>query len=83
MDFCNHRFGLKKICVCHISEKCFCICIGEVSDLFILGFLCLRGMETISRVGNSFKIILAPFEKGSALKGKNLLPMGANSFLLE
>ena len=22
-------------------------------------------------------------EKGSALKGKNLLPMGANSFLLE
>ena len=24
-----------------------------------------------------------PSEKGSTLKGKNLLPMGANSFLLE
>ena len=27
--------------------------------------------------------ILPPFKKGSALKEKNLLPLGANSFLLE
>ena len=29
------------------------------------------------------KIDFAPTYKGSALKGKNLLPMGANSFFLE
>ena len=33
--------------------------------------------------GNSVKIVLPPFRKGSTLKGKNLLPLGANSFLLE
>ena len=29
------------------------------------------------------KYIFLPFEKGSSLKEKNLLPLGANSFLLE
>ena len=29
------------------------------------------------------KIVCLPSEKGSILKGKNLLPQGANSFLLE
>ena len=29
------------------------------------------------------KIVLLPSEKWSILKGKNLLPLGANSFLLE
>ena len=29
------------------------------------------------------KLFFSPSEKGSTLKGKNLLPMGANSFLLE
>ena len=33
--------------------------------------------------GNSGKIVLSSTKKGSTLKGKNLLPMGANSFLLE
>ena len=33
--------------------------------------------------GDNSVIDFACFEKGSALKGKNLLPMGANSFLLE
>ena len=32
---------------------------------------------------NSIKIVLLPSIKGSTLKGKNLLPRGANSFLLE
>ena len=32
---------------------------------------------------NSLKFVLLPSEKGSTLKGKNLLPRGANSFLLE
>ena len=30
-----------------------------------------------------FPVHQDPSEKGSSLKGKNLLPMGANSFLLE
>ena len=30
-----------------------------------------------------FKLVLFPFEDGFTLKGKNLLPLGANSFLLE
>ena len=33
--------------------------------------------------GNSFKFVLFPSEKGSAQKGKNLLPRGANSFLFQ
>ena len=35
------------------------------------------------RGGNTIVITLPPFEEGSTLKGKILLPMGANSFLLE
>ena len=47
----------------------------------------LWGLYTLS-VGkqlcqNSFLLFLSAFEKGSSLKGKNLLPLGANSFLLE
>ena len=37
----------------------------------------------LSYTHGSFPTHLAPSEKGSALKGKNLLPWGANSFLLE
>ena len=33
--------------------------------------------------GDSIKMILLPSEKGYTLKGKNLLPWGANSFLSE
>ena len=34
--------------------------------------------------GNSVaKLFSFPSEKGSTLKGKNLLPVGANSFLIE
>ena len=37
--------------------------------------------------GNEYTLkadsVFLPSEKGSALKGKNLLPWGANSFLLE
>ena len=30
-----------------------------------------------------FSIVFHPSERGSTLKGKNLFPRGANSFLLE
>ena len=41
-----------------------------------------KGMGVLSS-GYSVKMTLFLFEKGSTLKGKNLLPGGANSFLLE
>ena len=42
-------------------------------------------MELIHIKGRQLyiKIVLLPSEKGSTLKGKNLLPVGANSFLLD
>ena len=45
-----------------------------------LGFLpFLQGRQLF----NLMFAFQAPSEKGSTLKGKNLLPLGANSFLLE
>ena len=40
-------------------------------------------MDTISREVTLSKLICFPSEKGSSLKGKTLLPRGANSFFLE
>ena len=42
----------------------------------------VKGADTLSKY-TSFKTVSSPFWKGSTLKGKNLLPEGANSFLLE
>ena len=46
-------------------------------------YLTLKGNGYTFRDGNSVKILSPVSEKGSALKGKNLLPLGANSFLLD
>ena len=43
----------------------------------------LKGNDTISGEVTQTKLLCIPSEKGSTLKGKNLLLMGANSFLLE
>ena len=43
----------------------------------------LRGIDIFSREITLSNLILSSSEKGSTLKGKNLLPVGANSFLLE
>ena len=40
-------------------------------------------MDTLTREVTLSKLILSPSEKGSALKRKNLLPLGTNSFILE
>ena len=40
-------------------------------------------MDTLSSETPLLKLILTPPEKGPILKGKNLLPCGANSFLFE
>ena len=42
----------------------------------------LRKVETLSREA-TVKIVFLPIEKWSTQKGKNLLPLGANSFLSE
>ena len=42
-----------------------------------------RGMDTVSGEIILSDCIISLLKKGSALKGKNLLPKGANSFLLE
>ena len=42
----------------------------------------LRGMDIQGEVALS-KLFSLPSEKASTQKGKNLLPLGANSFLLE
>ena len=41
----------------------------------------MRGIDIISWITGS--LFGLPFEKGCTLKEKNLLPFGANSFLLE
>ena len=43
----------------------------------------LRGVNTLSGEATQSNCFCLPSEKGSALNGKNLLPMGANSFPLE
>ena len=43
----------------------------------------IRGIYTLSREATLLKLFCLPSEKRSILKGKNLLPLGANSFLLE
>ena len=44
---------------------------------------CLRGMDTLSMAATLLKSFWLSSINGSTLKGKNLLPLGANSFLLE
>ena len=39
----------------------------------------LNGMGTLSGEATLMKLYLFPFQKGSILKGKNLLHLGANS----
>ena len=42
----------------------------------------LQGRKVLG-LPDCFPVYQSPFEKGSTLKGKNLLPTGANSFLSE
>ena len=42
-----------------------------------------KGFGYTSKGDNSLEIVLFPSGKGPTLNGKNLLPVGANSFLLE
>ena len=62
-------------------------------NCFIWGHACLQnglynfdplwGMDTLSTVTTLLKFFNHLSEKVSTLKGQNLLPLGANSFLLE
>ena len=46
-------------------------------------YLGLRFCSFKHNYSNSVRIVFVPSANGSTLKGKNLLPLGANSFLLE
>ena len=48
-----------------------------------LSILFVSGEWVLSGEGDSCQIVSAPSGMGFIQKGKNLLPMGANSFLLE
>ena len=66
-------------------------CMSGILSNIILGMF--KGLDTLGRVfailykGDNFVTCYYEYqiasEKGSILKGKNLLPLGANSFLLE
>ena len=46
-------------------------------------FIMFMGMNIHSGEATLSKLFLSPFDQGFILKGKNLLPWGANSFLSE
>ena len=49
----------------------------------MLTYIALRGMGTLLGEGNCQNGVYLPSEKEYTLNGKNLPPLGANSFLLE
>ena len=65
----------------HIVDFFSIFCKGDNFYDFLSVFLCTKPL--IKRSALKGKNMLAPCEKGSTLKGNNLLPRGANSFLLE
>ena len=54
------------------------LCSGLPKDNFSV-----KGMDTLSGKATQLDLSAIPSEKVSTLKGKNLLPLGANSSLLE
>ena len=52
-------------------------------DADFLGVLRVKGNGYTLMKGNSVNSFCFPSEKRSTLKGRNLLPLGANFFLLE
>ena len=67
-------------------------CVSNITKIILNGILVitLSGImpngtcgEWINFQATQSNCFYCPSEKGSPLKGKNLLPMGANSFLIE
>ena len=61
---------------CRLKGNGYMDKLGDDCVKIVLAPIC-NGEITVSN------LFLSPSEKGSILKGKNLLPMGANSFLLK
>ena len=59
------------------------LCQTYLYRMLICKLIILSGMDTLSGEATLWTMSLPPFLKGSTLKGKNLLPLGVNSFLLE
>ena len=66
---------------CVQSDLC-CHCCTQCKNPFLMQPIIKVNGYTYTG-GNSVKTFCLPSEKGSTQKGKNLLPLGANSFLLE
>ena len=73
-------------CIFHVLEHIFSLDIsfswGKWILLVVFPQFCMREIKFCDFLF-SFLAHTDPSEKGSTLKGKNLLPLGANSFLLE
>ena len=54
---------------------------GRLND--VAQIISLKGLDILSGDAVLSTLFLLPSEMGPTLKGKNLLPMGADSFLLE
>ena len=69
-----------------INGECTCTKIYPheiIRICYVVKFLHSRGIDTLSEEVTLSKLFFFPSGKGSTLKGKNLLPAGANSFLSE
>ena len=66
----------------YLQNKCCILSVQNVTELFRC--ITLIEMDTLSGEASMPKLFGLRSEKGSTLKGKNLLPtMGANSYLLK
>ena len=79
-----HIFILPKILFCFMKYDIYCKYLDSLRRLDTLG----RFSIIFNKGDNFFDFLIAflhnkSLGKGSTLKGKNLLPKGANSFLLE
>ena len=77
-----HSDQIVQICT-NLSLRWAYMAKGTLQFRYKYRYTYLRGIDTLSGKTTLSRWFCLPSEKGSTLKGKNLLPMGANSFLLE
>ena len=77
------NYGKKKISTLCLKKKCIIWSYENITFGYIFSnsAAAIKGKNTLSRE-TAVKIFIHS-EVGSSLKGKNLLPLGANSFLLK
>ena len=69
---------------CHILQNLIWVCPDWLCSFdWALGIYELRDIDRLSRVAALSKLFLVPYLNGSTRKAENLLPVRANSFILE